>query len=170
MKRMECPREAEVLTAVAASRDGGGLDDELRAHARTCGACADIVSLAILLRQDRDAMLREVRVPAAGQVWWRAALRAHAEGTLAARRPILWLQGLAAACLLGVAAALGGTAWTAMRNGVSWLSARGPRIELSSAEVARVTETIQPLLPLALVIGACLLITPIVVYFALADD
>lgn len=172
MKPIECAREQDVLRAVSTSRPGRELvvDDDLQAHANACGACAEIVALATLLRQDRDEMLREVRVPAPGQVWWRAALRAHAEGARAARRPILWLEGIAAACVLGVGAAFGGTLWSAMRTGAAWLSAHGPRVELSGVDVDRVAGAIHAALPFALVVAACLLLTPIVVYIALSDE
>jgi hypothetical protein len=168
--RTECSREAEVLSAVTKSCGGLTGNDELQEHVRACEACAAIVGLATLLRQDRDELLRDVRVPAAGQVWWRAALRAHAEAAHAARRPILWLQGIAAACLLGVAAAFGGTVWTAVRNGLSSLLARGPHVEMSRLEVSRIADALQPVLPVAIVIGVCLLVMPIAVYLALSDD
>jgi hypothetical protein len=129
-----------------------------------------MATLATALRTDRDEMLRAAHVPAAGQVWWRAALRAHAEAVHAARRPIVCLQGLAAACLVGVAAAFGATSWDAVHDGVSSLAARAPRVQVSSLDVSRIAEVLQPILPVAIAIGVCVLVTPVLVYMALSDD
>jgi len=168
VKHAACTREDEVLALV--SRLHGALHDpDVLAHVEECDTCAAMVSLATALRTDRDEMLRAAHVPAAGQVWWRAALRAHADAAHAARRPIVWLQGIAAACLLGVATAFGGAVWGTVHDGVASLVTRAPRLDVS-VDIGRVAGVLQPVLPLAIVIGVCLLVTPVVVYLALSDD
>ncbi len=50
-------------------------------------------------------------LPTAGQMWWRLAVRARLDREHAAARPVVWLQGVAAACGLGlVATAIGAVA------------------------------------------------------------
>ena len=169
MKQPACAREQELL-AIVGRWHGGLHDPDVVAHVAGCDTCAAMVSLAAALRTDRDEMLRAAHVPAAGQVWWRAALRAHAEAAHAAGRPIVWLQGIAAACLVGVAAAFGASAWDAVRDGVTWLAARAPRLDVGSVDVSRLAGVLQPILPLAIAIGVCVLVTPVLVYIALSDD
>jgi hypothetical protein len=165
MRPATCAHEQEVARAVLSRRFE--VSDELRSHAETCELCAEVTVLAGALRDDRDDTLRDVHVPAAGQVWWRSALRAHAEATAAARRPIVWLQGIAGACGVGIGAALLGVAWPSIYDaavGVAALPATfGP-------DMAPLVDALRPAVPLALAIIACLVLTPIVVYLALSDD
>ena len=116
-----------------------------------------------MLRHDRDESLRDLRVPSAGQVWWRAALRAHAEAADTARRPLLWLQGIAGACAVAFVAALVTLAWPSMYDAALAVAALRP-------DVAPILDAVRPVLPAALAVLACLVLTPIVVYFALSDD
>ena len=84
MKPAACGHEQEVVRAVLSRRWAHGSDSprdrdaELRAHAETCEICAEAAMVAVLLSEQREEALRDVHVPAAGQVWWRAAVRAHA--------------------------------------------------------------------------------------------
>ena len=73
-----CRFEADVLAAVAA----GSWDhapEELKAHVTTCGTCSDLALVSQLLKTDHAAMVAEANVPSAGQVWWRAQMRARQE-------------------------------------------------------------------------------------------
>ena len=97
MNPIECPREAEVLEAVLRHHfdpwrpdDAGWLNggEDLRRHVEQCEICADVATVASLLREDREAARHDVQVPAAGQVWWRAAVRARLDGAHAAARPL----------------------------------------------------------------------------------
>ena len=159
----ECPREAEVGRAVARPRGLACADAELRRHVDACADCADVVLLASLLRADRDEALREVRVPAAGQIWWRAALRAHAEASDAARRPLIWLQGIAAACAVALTAGMMSMAWPWMYSAAAAVAALRP-------DVAPLIDAARPILPIGITALACLVLTPLVVYFALSDE
>ena len=102
----ECRREREVAALVRAGRWPDACDNELRAHVATCADCQDVVEITELLQQADSSA--NVRVPSAAQMWWRLAVRARLEREQAAARPVVWLQGLAAACGIGLAvAALG---------------------------------------------------------------
>jgi hypothetical protein len=98
--------------------------------------CAEVAAISTLLAAERDDALRDVHVPAAGQVWWRSAIRAHAEAGRAARRPMVWLQGIAGAMALGAGAALLGLAWSSIRE-AAWLLALTWPIEMRAARPVR---------------------------------
>jgi len=96
----ECRHEFEVAALVQAGRWPDACEPELRAHVSACAECREAVTIAeLLLEADRGA---EVRVPSAAQMWWRLAVRARLEREQAAARPVVWLQGIAAACGAGV--------------------------------------------------------------------
>ena len=166
MKVPECAREREVVRA-ALSRGSDGVSDDLRAHAETCDVCGDVMSLVTVLRADADDTLSDARLPAAGQLWWRAALRAHAEATEAARRPMVWLQGIAGACAAGLVAALLSVAWPSIYDAVVAVAALPATF---SPDVSPLVDALRPILPVAVAIVACLVLTPIVVFLALSDD
>src|SRR4051812_46537253 len=102
MNAPECPREQLVVNAVLAGTWPHGSDDSLVAHAETCEVCREVAAVSVLLRDDLDASRIEAHVPAAGQVWWRAAVRARLESTQAATRPMTWMHAITAATVAGV--------------------------------------------------------------------
>lgn len=165
-KAAECAREPEVVRAVVL-RGSDGLSDDLRLHAETCEVCGDALSLAAMLRADADDTMSDVQLPAAGQLWWRAALRAHAEAIEAARRPMVWLQGIAGACAAGVVAAVLTLAWPSIYEAVVTVSALPATF---SPDVSPLVDALRPILPVAVAILACLVLTPLVVYLALSDE
>ena len=63
-----------------------------------------MVAIAAALRTDREQM-SDAPIPAAGQIWWRAAIRARAEAAHAAARPMVWLQAVTGAAAVGGVAA-----------------------------------------------------------------
>ncbi len=96
----ECRHEFEVAALVRAGRWPDACEPDLRAHVHGCAECREAVTIAeLLLQADRGA---EVHVPSAAQMWWRLAVRARLEREQAAARPVVWLQGIAAACGVGV--------------------------------------------------------------------
>jgi len=172
----ECDREPDVLEAVMSGcwppEDTGNLENEdLRSHAGRCPVCADLATVAVVLRTERDAAWREARVPTSGQVWWRATMRRRAEATAAAARPITMLQGLAGACAAGVCAAVIALAWPATGQpfaGVAAaLSQEGQRIGAAAVSAVVMNQT---LLSLAVVLGAGLILSPFVLYLVLSDE
>ena len=123
MAPIECAREAEVLDAVVRGRWPWAApgDTDLWQHAIDCPVCADVALVAPMLREEGQEAWRNARPPAAGQVWWRATIRARAEGVRAAARPITLAQGVSGACAAGVCAALIGLAWPSVVHSLSWV-------------------------------------------------
>ena len=111
MNHGECVHEPVVVEAVMAGRWPGECNDSLVAHAATCDICADVAALTALIHDDSERSRFDVQVPAAGQVWWRSAIRARMESTEAAMRPMSVMHGITAAIALGVLLAAGTAAW-----------------------------------------------------------
>lgn len=175
MKTVECPRERQVVRAVLAHQWPDQLDAELRAHVDGCPHCGGVALVSLLFAGESEQALRDAHIPAAGQIWWRSALRAHAEAAHAARRPLVWQQGIAGASAVGVLAALGGVAWPSIRHAASAVAAfvSDIHVQLPTLDVAAIGPLIEQLRPALLVGGAalaCVVVTPIVVYYALSDD
>ncbi len=128
----ECRHEFEVAALVRAGRWPGACEPGLRAHVADCAECREAVTIAeLLLEADRGA---EVHVPSAAQMWWRLAVRARLDREQAAARPVVWLQGIAAACGVGVV--------------LTALGQVGPVLSGAAASVAsRVTATVPAALP-----------------------
>jgi hypothetical protein len=169
VKVTECPREQEIVQAVLAGAWASVDDEDLKAHAAQCPTCAEIATIAALMRDDNDQARRDVRVPAAGQVWWRAAVRARLERTQAATQPITWMHGITAAVAIGVLLAVISFSWPALTSNVigfreafAWVLPSG---EVTTAIVGAFRQS----LTLALIVTACLVLAPIALYFALSD-
>jgi hypothetical protein len=165
---LECPHEHEVVSVVLSHRWPHGCDEELRIHASECEVCRDAVTVACVLQEDAQAARRDVQVPAAGQVWWRSAIRARVEAVQAAERPMTWLHGLAGACAAGLVAALISVVWPSV---AAWLAARSWTVSPSLVESGELfVSTMQRNLPVALAIAACVILAPIAVYLATNDE
>jgi len=165
-----CMYEHDVVAAVL-SRRWDSANEELTQHAAACEICRDVVDVARLLSSDQERARYEARVPAAGQVWWRAAVRARLDAAHAVARPLTWLHGIAAACAVGVAVAVISMAWPSLREMASWFTFTALGVDSGVANVAAlVTATMQRSLPLAFVVAACLILAPVALYFALSDD
>ena len=165
-----CVHEHDVV-AVVLSHRWDRANDELKQHAADCEVCRDVVAVARLLSADQEHARYEVHVPAAGQVWWRAAVRARLEAAHAVDRPLTWLHGIAGACAVGVACAAIGMAWPSLREMASWFTFEAFGADSRMADVAAfVTAAMQRSLPLAFVVAACIVLAPVALYFALSDD
>jgi len=165
-----CIHEPDVLAAVL-SRRWEHASDQLKEHAESCEICCDVVTIAQLLSSDQERARYEARVPAAGQVWWRAAVRVRLEAAQAVARPLTWVHGIAGACAVGVACAVIGMAWPSLRELASWLTFETFGVDSGMADVAAfVTAAMQRSLPLAFVVAACIVLAPVALYFALTDD
>ena len=164
-----CHREHEVVRAVLSAR--GRLDHELQAHVTQCATCQEVMDVAELLREDRDGFRDRVSVPAAGQVWWRAAIRARLEGGQAASRPLDWMFGTAGACAVGLGAAAVAMLWPLLQRASSWA---GVDAWLSSVDLSAAIAVVAPVARvgglLALGALACVVLASLAFYFALSDD
>ena len=87
MSQHECAREQDVVDAVLSGAWPERVDADLTAHASDCehlpgGGCRG----ELCCREDTITPgVTTCSVPAAGQVWWRAAVRARLEAAQAAR-------------------------------------------------------------------------------------
>jgi hypothetical protein len=101
MTASECARESEILDAIAAGDWPHAAPADLTGHAATCAVCADLALAASALHDDEAAVSQApLALPSAGQVWWRAELRARHEAVLMAQRPVLAVQVVAAVVVL----------------------------------------------------------------------
>jgi hypothetical protein len=165
----ECPREADVLEAIAFGRWPDRCGD-LAVHASACDVCADLVEVARALHDDRAALCREAQPPAAGMVWWRATIRARAEAARTATQPISVLQGIAGACFVGAAAGLVTLTW----QSVYWMDRIADlavHLESRRADIASATTLAAGHgLPILIAVAAGLVLAPLALYLTLADD
>ena len=157
---VECEREQDVLDAIASQRWPERADEDLRAHVRSCEVCADLLDVASALVNDHPVS-QESRIPSSGLVWWRAQLRARDEDTRAAARPIAFIQGVAASVAIWLLVTFARTvpvgtfgAWK------DWLVDLIPHASRSPL----------PSVAVLVVIGAALLLAPVAIYFAVAED
>jgi hypothetical protein len=162
-----CPRELEVVTALVERRYDS---DALTVHAEACAACREVVLVMRVMVEDREDARRDVRVPAAGQVWWRAAVRARLEAVHAAARPLTWLHGAAGAAACGLLVAAIGVSWPLLREAVTWLFAQTLVNSPLGETALRMTGALQQTIAIVLVAAACLVLAPLALYFALSDD
>jgi hypothetical protein len=154
MSAGECTREHEVVAAVMSARWPEGCDLELREHADACPVCRDIAAIAPALRQ--DLRCADAPVPAAGQVWWRAAIRARADASRAAARPMVWLQAVTGAGAAGVA--------------LAGLSVVWPKVQTMFRFVPFGDASLQEALPLLLAVGIGIVAAPIAYFLAVPKD
>ena len=151
-----CPREAAVLAAlegrIPVADDASSMrSDELASHLADCAVCAELAT-AHLIAGIHANDLQSANVPSAGQVWWRAQVRARAEARRAAERPMQIVHAVSAACVAGALVAGVGWAWpwiqTALSGAATW--------QLAFAWW--------------LAIGAWLIIAPVALYFVFARE
>jgi hypothetical protein len=155
----ECLREAEVVEAVANGAWPSACSADLKAHVASCAICSELAAVAGAIRGDCESARAHLQVPSAGLVWWRAQLRARQHNAEAAGRPISYVQAAAAVLAAGLLFMLGGLVWPSLRESVAWIDL-----------ISQVADTGRFWLPLALVVGAWLVLAPVVLLFALSDD
>jgi hypothetical protein len=163
MTAPECPRESEILDEIAAGRWPAEAPASLTSHTASCPVCADLALAASALHDDEAAASQvPLALPSAGQVWWRAELRARHEAARLAQRPLLAVQVVAAVVVL---AALVTGVRSLVPDVWAWVS--------RTASVARTGSlaTIEPLtLALVLAVGLWLVLGPIAVYMVVRAD
>lgn len=162
-----CPRETEVVQALL----DGGLERhvDLRAHVADCETCDETALVVSLMQADRDDGLADVHVPAAGQVWWRAAIRARLDATQAAARPLTWAHGVAGACAAGLTAAIVTMGWPTIAAFGGWLAERTDGLGPGAVAAAQLAAMmLQRTVPMGIA-AALLLVAPIALYLAFAD-
>jgi hypothetical protein len=168
---IECPREQDVLDAVAAGRWPRRADADLRQHVDGCGICQDVAAVFAVIAEDRDAAEAELVVPHSSIVWWRAQIRAREEAAATAARPIAVVQIAAVVCLIAAAVALAPVALTTLEVAAAstssiaaWLA---PRAAAVVNTFSLVTGMAQPILPFA---AASVLLMPVLLYYVLREE
>jgi len=157
---IECPRESDVLDALASARWPNRVEHELAEHVASCAICRDVVAVASAIQDDHDHAWREANVPSSGQMWWRAEMRARQDAIREASRPITVAQGVAALCALTLAAVATWFAWPSVRAVLSSLGLTGD---------AQTTIASPMVIPLAVAMGALLIIAPLAIYVVVSE-
>lgn len=165
MASRPCGREAETVAAAWT----GAFDPDLAAHLGQCEDCGEIAVLAQALRDDRNAACSAARPPAAGAVWWRAQRRAREEAARQAARPIAFVHGIALGCGAAAVVAILGLAFGGLRAFLpSWPAFPWPALRLPSGSAVAALGALPT--GVILVLAATLLLAPVAVYLALAED
>jgi hypothetical protein len=170
---IECPREQDVLDALAAQRWPARCDEELRAHVAGCALCADLIEVSSALLEEQETAWRDARVPPSSVIWWRAQIRAREEAARSAARPVAFMQGVAASLALWIAVVvLRAVSWPALPDWRGWLKGAVPSIGVTVPDLSAVAEIAGGWLLLALLalVGAWLLLAPVAIYLAANDD
>ena len=165
----ECDREQDELDAIAAGRWPERCNDSLRAHVNACGVCADLADVAGAVVDDRETPWSEGHIPSAGIVWWRAQLRAREEAARAAGRPVAFIQGVAGSVALWLLVSLVRTLPAGyFSEWRTWVTSLFPSFTFTMTGVAHVTATVP--LVVFMVVAAWLVLAPVAIYFAAADE
>ena len=177
MSAPECPREQDVINAIVTGRWPERCDESLCAHVAECAVCKELVEVTSMMRLDRDGLHEEMSLPSAGQVWWRAAIRARLEASQRVERPLSWIFGISMASAAGLAIAAVQLLWSPVQ--LAWgTSSPGTWLTwFGIGEFARLLPTLKDLAPLTTVgvfvllcAAACLLLAPLALYFVLSDE
>ena len=172
MKQIECPREQEVLDAVTSGQWPERVDEGLRQHTAECSLCVDVVEVAHALQADHDVAMKDVHIPAASVVWWRAEMRTRHEAARIAARPISIVQAFAAAATVGVGLAILGLVTPWIAGWFSRLMAVVSEFGLASGAESGILPTLGlPLnLPILALIAGCATLASVAVYFILSEE
>jgi hypothetical protein len=177
VKTVDCCREDDVLDALTSSRWPDRVDDDIKGHVATCAICADVVAVASAVLEVRNDEPGEMRIPSSAVMWWRAQMRARQEAAREAARPITVAQVVAAVTLVAVAvsALIALSPWVAGVLG-GWM----PDVEITTGLVALGLAALGApsgvltqgwvLSAVVVGLGVWLVLAPVAIYFAVADD
>jgi hypothetical protein len=177
MSALECPREQEVINAIVTGHWPERCEASLVVHAAECAVCKELVDVTSVMRLDREGLHAEMSLPSAGQVWWRAAIRARLEASQRVAQPLSWIFGISMACAAGLAIAAVQLLWSPVQ--LAWgTSSPGTWLTwFGVAEFARLLPTLKDLAPLTSIgvfvllgAAACLMLAPLALYFVLSDE
>jgi len=169
-RAVDCPHEQQVVNAVLAGAWPHRCDEALVAHASACEICREVSVVAVLLREDVDHARIDVHVPAAGQVWWRAAVRARLESTQAAARPMTWMHAITGAIVLGMLLAVLTAAWPMLPAALSAVRTVANGFVASADVTTAIAGGLFQSVMVGLVAAAFLVVAPLALYFVLSGD
>ena len=175
MTPQPCVHEPEVVAAVLSRRWPEACDESLRAHAEACEVCREVVEVAALLKEDydeaREAIAqRDVPLPSAGQIWWRAAVKARVEAAEAATRPLVWGYGVAAACAVALTIAGASAAWPSLLPAFDRLPSLTQWMPPVTLATDAVMAALKAQLPIVVGVAAFIIAVPVALYVALRED
>ena len=160
----DCPREHDVIDAIASRRWPDRADEELRAHVASCAVCSDVAEVVSAITLEEEVASEEVApLPSAEIVWWRAQTRARAEAARRASLPMTIMHALSAACFAGLAATVLGSAAWLFRSSIDAMAGWG--IYLTTLEPA--TFLVRGVI---FAVMLWVILAPIAVYLATADE
>ena len=113
-----CPRQMDVQQLLRRGQWPHACPAELRAHLSDCRGCSELVMVTEAFQQSRAAAAAQVRLPAAGAIWWRAQLRRRNAAVERVGKPIFGAYVFALAVTVLVAATF---AISQARHGLRWL-------------------------------------------------
>ncbi len=119
-----------------------------------CPQCGPLVRLAEEIRLEFEQTKSEARIPTAEIVWWRAQMRAREDAARKVARPILFMQALAIAALVGLLVSLAGRLTL-------------PMLQFSESSTFSIA---LPHIRLAIAGACCLVLAPVALYFALSRE
>jgi hypothetical protein len=164
----ECSHEDDVLSAVNTGRWPERADAELRAHVEACEICRDLIAVATAISELDGA---PVAVPDASRIWIAAQLRARADATRLAERPITVAQAIAFAAIVGMLGAVLGaslpwvhTAIASTKEALAHLDPRHIPVPLEFWTVVADHTGI------AAAIVGCAMLMPVVLYWATREN
>jgi hypothetical protein len=170
VNQTDCTHEPLVVEAVLSGAWPERVDAGLIAHADTCDVCREVAVIASLIHDDHERSRYDAHVPAAGQIWWRSAIRARLESTQSVVRPITWLHAITAAMAVGVLLAVATAAWPFLPPVADrvWSVAVGffPNADVAAALASGLRLTAM----LGALAAAILVLAPLAVYFALSRE
>jgi hypothetical protein len=169
VSRTECVHEPFVVESVLADQWPHQANEVLVAHAGECEVCRQVAVLTALIHDDYERSRFEAQVPAAGQVWWRSAIRARLESTQTAMRPMTWMHAVAAAITLGILLAAITVAWPMLAplGDQLWSVALGyfPNAEAAAA----LASGLRQMAIIGVLAVAVLVVAPLALYYVLSD-
>jgi len=158
---LECPREGDVLDALASARWPNRMAAELANHVASCEICTDVIAVAAALREEQDASWHEagMHIPSSGQMWWRAEMRARQQAIRNASRPVTVAQAVAIVLALAVAGVAGWFAWPAVQS------------FFAPESLAKLPVTSPMFVPLAVAMATLVIVVaPVALYLVLSDQ
>ena len=165
MRKIECPREEELLEALQASRWPETCDPTLRDHVASCAACADLGSVAARLLDEHRLLVQEAGLPSSAVVWWRAQMRSRREAAEKAAQPISFVFGIAVACAAGLLATALGIFVPTFRKAPRWMADTIAGWSGGSLPAAAEALTSPIMLGALAAVLLCLLVAPVALYY-----
>jgi len=170
VRRSECPREAELLDALQASRWPETTDPSLQEHVDGCAACGDLLAVVAPLLDEQRGLQHEAAVPSSAIVWWRAQMRSRREAAARAAQPISFVQGIMLACAAGLLATALGIFVPVFRRSLTWMMQAGAAWSAPGLPAAGDPLTNPIVLAGIAALGLCAILLPVALYFTFRED